>query len=173
MGSRVRLGRPGKDKAHGDVSRRSGQDPEGLEGRETWKVPECLHRAGEGSKGLGTTTWGRFRKPGQKMAGGVQLDGGTDGRWLEASKSSRQEVGWCTQHFRLGLSLRSVSADSVVWPLPLENRMVDSSATIPMRSDHMHPSTGVPWLPLPTWQPFVGVSFPPPMGHPSSSSGDG
>ena len=145
-----------------------------MEGRETWKVPEGLHRTqgwgrfqrpGHNVAGRGGGIGGRwFRKPGQEMAGGVQLDGGTDGRWLEDSKSSRQEVGWWTQHFRLGLSLRSVSADSVVWPLPREARMADATATIPIRSDRMHPSTGVPWLPLPTWQPFLWVSFPPPPG---------
>lgn len=87
------------------------------------------HRAGEGSKSLGTT-WGRFRKPGQEMAGRVQLDRGTDGRWLEDSKSSREDVGWWTQRFRLGISLRSVSARSVVWPLPRKAGMADSTATI-------------------------------------------
>ena len=60
MGSQVRLGRPGKDKVQGDVSRRSGQDREGLAGRETWKVPEGLHRP---------QGWRRFQRPGHNVAG--------------------------------------------------------------------------------------------------------
>ena len=64
----MRLGRPGKDKVQGDVSRRSGQDPEGLAGRETWKVPKGLHRP---------QGWGRFQRPGHNVAGrGAGMGGG-------------------------------------------------------------------------------------------------
>ena len=63
------------------------------------KVPKAWAQCGGAGSGDGGRRW--VRKPGQEMAGGVQLDGGTDGRWLEDSKSSRQEVGWWTQNFRL------------------------------------------------------------------------
>ena len=103
----------------------------GCRGERLGRFPKVFteHRAGEGSKSLGTT-WGRFRKPGQEMAGRVQLDRETDGKWLEGSKSSREDVGWWTQRCRFGVSLRSVSADSVVWPLPRKARVADSTATI-------------------------------------------
>lgn len=74
-GVSVRLGRPGKDKAAMETFLEGlGRTLKCLEGRERRGRRECLHRAVKVQR-PGTTTWGRFRKPGQKMAGGAQLDG--------------------------------------------------------------------------------------------------